>query len=520
MKEEFNIDIENPEEFFRKNKSKPFIEIPGENIWSLGYDTKPYVDFEETENFPNCCNYHKNELKNVEDWFEEFPNCCDTHKALLNKKWFNKDKYLHVPIKILNQFQYTTNFINNKIDDDDWFKEITDYIDYTYQSFGTPAIGLDRFYFILINWIKQQKGNKKNLNRIKRLIVFLESKNDVKNNKTDLNKLYATFQRWLASLPNLPFFKNYKLRLKNKFPLKDILHSPEYNKYTGLTKFKCKTHNELLELLIQTTRQLLLSINTSELLKNNHISSIEKHQIDIANGQHIIKQNQLLVEYSKTEIKYVKIIKKWLKNEKEYLNEIKEVFSSNTYLKSEKFTLEENFENSVFISYSWENEESNSQIISFSVFLRSKGINCVIDRYLSQKEASIDFSKMMNDSIKYSKKVIIILTKSYKEKTNNPKSGVGIEYQLIMNQINLEKNKFILVSFSGISDEIIPDGFKNREIIDLSKKENNNILFSKLLDDPIIDFGKVSKEKVKVEKKCFPDFKQEELPTTPYKINC
>ncbi|MCW3121049.1 MAG: hypothetical protein JWQ38_541 [Flavipsychrobacter sp.] len=151
----------------------------------------------------------------------------------------------------------------------------------------------------------------------------------------------------------------------------------------------------------------------------------------------------------------------------------------------------------VFITYSWDDTEHQNKVISFTDFLRRSGFNAVVDKLLTQEETAIDFMKMMHQNMYGSDKVIIILSKGYKEKAENFIGGVGEEYQFILKDIHLNLNKYILVSFDGVKDEIIPSGLKNREVINLFKDENNNyaLLFSKLSDVALYEFSEVSENR-------------------------
>lgn len=164
----------------------------------------------------------------------------------------------------------------------------------------------------------------------------------------------------------------------------------------------------------------------------------------------------------------------------------------------------------VFVTYSWDDEEHNDKVISFTNFLRSKGFEAEIDRLMTQKESATDFNKMMHQAMTDYNKVIIVLSKGYKEKATAFKGGVGNEYSLIIKDIENSKNKYILVSFEKISDEITPLNFKGRHIIDLTIKENLNELFSKLMDEEILDFSQVGTNKPQIIKKVIPAFEIEE----------
>jgi isoleucyl-tRNA synthetase len=159
-----------------------------------------------------------------------------------------------------------------------------------------------------------------------------------------------------------------------------------------------------------------------------------------------------------------------------------------------------------FISYSWDNKEHENKVLSFCNHLRKSGYHAEMDKMLSQEEASIDFIKMMHKAMTDYSKVIIVLSEGYKNKANSFKGGVGQEYQLIINDINDNPRKYVLVSFGGISDNIKPLSFKGREIIDISKEENWNKLFAKLENEKIYDFAPVASNKPQISKTIIEDF--------------
>ena len=160
----------------------------------------------------------------------------------------------------------------------------------------------------------------------------------------------------------------------------------------------------------------------------------------------------------------------------------------------------------IFISYSWEDETHNIKVVSFTNFLRKNGFAAEMDRMVSQKETSIDFTKMMHNAIVDYEKIIIVLSNSYKLKAEKFISGVGKEYSLILNDIDLYSKKYIFIAFEEINDNIIPIGFKGREIIDLRNQDNYNKLFAKLQDQFEIDFEEVYDTKPIIKKTIIPDF--------------
>jgi len=349
MHRDIKIEISDTEKFARDLRSnKPFIEVPTKSIRQEGFKTKPYSDLELNKDFPNCCNYHSSINKQLEEWFVEFPNCCEIHKELVKHEWFKKEDYLDIPQKIIIQLEYVANFITVNIKNDNWFELISDYIEYTIESYGTPSVGSGKLVIYLKNWIKNNYISKEDFPNWKRnqILEFLESyENPSERPKTDMNVLYSTVQRWIKTFPNLEYFKAIKKDLSGRFPLQIILYEPKTNRYTGETKFKVRSKAELVEILINSTKNFLSAVNTPHYLKNKIIPEKIKYELEILGEQHKLKQNSLLVEYSNQETKYLKIIKKWLKNEKSYIKSLTAIIQKiNSMPKKYSFERRKTFE--------------------------------------------------------------------------------------------------------------------------------------------------------------------------------
>jgi len=152
----------------------------------------------------------------------------------------------------------------------------------------------------------------------------------------------------------------------------------------------------------------------------------------------------------------------------------------------------------IFVSYSWEPGHKET-VLSFVDHLRQSGFDAEIDELLLQKNTALDFVKMMHQAMVSYDKIIIVLSKSYKEKAEEFKGGVGEEYSLIIKDIQSYPQKYILVSFDGIRDDIVPLGLKAREIVDTQSKDWQTKLFAKLLDAPLIQFAPVGSSLPKIE---------------------
>lgn len=329
----FQIEITDEEELLKSFKSSSFFSIPAENIYEKGYDTEPHCEYEKPIDFPNCCENHRNSLKNLLDWYERFPDCCDSHRMLIQKKWFSKDKYSHIVDKILLQTEYTTNFILKNIDSKEWYKNITNYIEYIFESFGIPNVGATQYFSSIEYYISNNDELYTADNKWKRtqLIEFLNTykligkESDKKT--TDINLLQSTFQKWVKALPEILVFGDLKRLFTNKFPLNLYMRDPQHNQFTGLTKFKIRSKNELIEILVKQTQLTLEYLSSQNTYISGNESEKEKYELSILIEQHNLEQKKLLNSFSKKETVYVKILKKWLSNEKEFIGKVKPILS-------------------------------------------------------------------------------------------------------------------------------------------------------------------------------------------------
>lgn len=307
--------------------NKPFIEIDAEHFTLSAFETKPIEGYEAPTNkdtgqkFPNCCPFHKGVFEGAKSWFLEFPNCCEQHKALVSKWWYDKANYTGIAEKIVKQLSYTEYHISERINIEDWYKDITDYIEYNVSSFGHPAIGLHLYLENLKIFIENPKGSIPEEKR-KLLIEFIETyyKSSGETDKTDLNILYNTYQKWLKTFPfDISFFAELKPHFEKQLPI--LNGKPETNKYTGLAKVKMHTKGSLIDVLLNLTKNLLDKINVPELRKQGAITDIQANQLEFAEAELNTKTVEITKQYSKGELKYVKALKKWLKIHKDFFKE-------------------------------------------------------------------------------------------------------------------------------------------------------------------------------------------------------
>jgi hypothetical protein len=309
--------------------NKPFIEIDAENFTLSAFEIKPSEGYELPVNdetgtkFPNCCPFHKGVFEEALKWFESFPNCCEPHKMFVGKWWFKKEKFNGIAEKIVKQLSYTEHLISQQKTKPDWYKNITDYIDCNVSSFGHPAVGLHLYFGYLKYYLKITKEELSTEQR-KRLIEFIEGyyRTDEKN-KTDLNILFTTYQKWLKEFPfDLnSYFGSLKQHFETLIPI--LNGKPEVNTCSGIAKVKMHTKSSLIEALISLTNNLLIEINGVSLYEKGLITDANKIKLELVINSRKLKLKQGYKNSSPDEEQqYRTIIKEWYKDEKIFIDEI------------------------------------------------------------------------------------------------------------------------------------------------------------------------------------------------------
>lgn len=138
----------------------------------------------------------------------------------------------------------------------------------------------------------------------------------------------------------------------------------------------------------------------------------------------------------------------------------------------------------VFISYSWSSKKYEEKVMDLAVKLQGDGIEVIIDKWIMQPG---------NDTINFMEKcvkdpevnfVLMLLDKKYTEKADSRSGGVGIETQIISNEVynNVEQSKFIPIVFDR-DDEgkiYVPIYLKSKFHYDLTQ-DNSDEEYVKLV---------------------------------------
>lgn len=299
--------------------NKPFIEIDAKSIIIHPFEISEPDGYEYPVGFPNCCESHIHNLKSLEDYLEKFPNCCKNHTEFYKK--FHFDKYIlykNLPIRILKTVAFTDYQILKVIDNEDWLEDISEFIEYATSSLGQPAIGYHIYIGLVESFIESKSTKIPNYKKNAILKIFNEQNNYTPaKEKTDMNLLYAIYEKWLIFFPfDLPFFVHLKPELSKTLPF--IKGFVKTNRYLGQVTVQMATPTELVDSLYKKTIQILSLVDTVKLVREEQITDTEKIKLDFINQDHQHKQRILLNTFNKGEGKYIKTIKKWLENEKNY----------------------------------------------------------------------------------------------------------------------------------------------------------------------------------------------------------
>ena len=151
-----------------------------------------------------------------------------------------------------------------------------------------------------------------------------------------------------------------------------------------------------------------------------------------------------------------------------------------------------------FISYSWVDSKPDPQVLQLVNNLRSIGYEIECDVMKIQHTASIDFVRMMDESFQKAEKIIVILSPEYKRKADSYQSGVGTEYEMIVNDMRDHPKKYILATFETPTkekiEEICPAFFKGREIIQITYPLEKCTLLYRMSDTSQYIFSEVNEK--------------------------
>lgn len=373
------------------NKQKPFGYVGEQNFIILFSEVKPIDGYEIPVNektgkkLPFCCNFHSTLFYGITKWYnKKFPNCCTNHKMLAANPQFKKTDYKSVAEKVVSQLSYTEHVIRTNIDNADWYKDITDYIEYNTFSFGHPvSVGNNYYLNNVLAMLEDMKffegiDDSKKIALINFVKSYFEPIEKVEG--TDLNLLHSIYQDWLNTFPfDLSFFENLKPYFEKQFPI--LKGKVESNKYLGTVRLKLHTRESLIIYLLSVTDSIIKQINTYSLYQKGLLKEPEKIKLEIILSERKLElKNGYLQNIENDSKQFENILNKWFKHEKRFIDDIipllKAIPSQN--IESKRFAeLQEASKNIVenvkLILESYE-DTFNQNIKSYKYFFEKNGI--------------------------------------------------------------------------------------------------------------------------------------------------
>ena len=171
------------------------------------FETQPTEGEHDFTTCEGCQKTLKELIKRLTEKFEgshkdgakPFPFCCTHHSELTKLKEFNRADFISVPEMVARKIIYTNSHINNNHQSETYYKDITDYIDYTVESFGqmpgnAEPLYLSDYFFYITDLLERNTEVEKG--RKNRLLEFLKAyRTPTETPKTDFNILLGTYQK-------------------------------------------------------------------------------------------------------------------------------------------------------------------------------------------------------------------------------------------------------------------------------------------------------------------------------------
>ena len=129
---------------------------------------------------------------------------------------------------------------------------------------------------------------------------------------------------------------------------------------------------------------------------------------------------------------------------------------------------------SVFITYSWEDEDHINWVKQFANALLNEGIEVILDQY--DLNPGDRLPQFMEQSVIGSIYVLIICTPQYKKKADARLGGVGYESNLVAGELYTKRNerKYIPILRRGKMKDAIPSFLIGKYAINLSEKQEKH----------------------------------------------
>lgn len=311
------------------------------SIYELPFPIEASEGDHSLESCEECRKNHNTILKEIEDRFEIFPKCCEYHEPLLELSEFKKEDFDGAPKHVADKILFTYHHIINHLEDDGWYNEITDYLEYAYRSFGQMPTGcgepFQRNRFVttiedmLKHFAKDYSGKlelKDALTRMNKVQNLLNpEKFGFDTEERNFDTMLNTYKEWVELFP---FELSYFTHLKSKFRKIIPFHSGKsrFNQYLKEVILEMHTQESLSSGLITITQKLLQAVSGAILFERDELSDADHKYIELIVGRRKMEIKELSESPNKKRSEYLKLIKKWFRDEKRFINDITPVLQT------------------------------------------------------------------------------------------------------------------------------------------------------------------------------------------------
>jgi hypothetical protein len=274
-----------------------------------------------------------------------FPNCCENHKKLINYLEFirSKDYFSCVPEMVAKKVIYMNQHIRNNISKENWFEEITYYMDWVVESFGSmpndagEPLYLGEFFSQIrhLTSTDDDLPNEKKI-RIHEVINSYYTKSYSSDN--DMRSLVKIYEKWIEIFPFKlkEYFGDLREQFEAKLPF--FRNKVVINPYSGRTKIYIHSKKSLILYLNELTKVLIDKIDIQKLIEDGVIKDVNRHKINIEAERLNINTKELTKDLSQNEKAYIVTLKKWLELHKNFFQAITPLLETevNMSIRSEK----------------------------------------------------------------------------------------------------------------------------------------------------------------------------------------
>jgi len=312
------------------------------SVFTIPFSILPTKGKHDYETCDKCQASYTEIFQRTSKLIESFPDCCDGHRNLAKRKDFTKIQFESVPKWAAEKSIFTNSHITNHIGNSNWFNEITEYIDYAIESFGSmpkdcgEPLYLNNYLLDVQQHIKTI--TKTDTQKSSQLLDYINQKiNPQASNIIDLQIILNIYEKWLNFFPFElnDYFGQLKSTYQQQIPLLSNQH--KFNKYSKRQQIKIHDQISFSQLLIYMTDDLLINNNGATLYKKNIISDAKKAQVDLLNAEFLMKsksgyKSDSLFDHDK----YSGMIKQWLDEQSEYWERLQRIIKPSVNSSNQK----------------------------------------------------------------------------------------------------------------------------------------------------------------------------------------